>query len=87
MPETLQQGVDRALESVTDPETGLSLPAMGLIYGTRIEGTQVEVTMTTTAHVEAGGEVELESDDGGGGGGGRARAGGEFFGGSVSGGG
>ena len=48
MPEALQRGVERALETVTDPETGLSLPAMGLIYATRIEGARVEVTMTTT---------------------------------------
>lgn len=48
MPETLRRGVAQALESVTDPETGLSLPAMGLIYDTRIDGARVEVTMTTT---------------------------------------
>lgn len=45
----MREDIERALESVTDPETGLSLPAMGLIYATRIEGAHVEVTMTTTA--------------------------------------
>lgn len=49
MPDRLRADVARALESVTDPETGLSLPALGLIYDTRIEGARVEVTMTTTA--------------------------------------
>lgn len=48
MPEPLQRAVAEALESVADPETGLSLPAMCLIYDTRISGTEVEVTMTTT---------------------------------------
>lgn len=49
MPESLRRAVAMALESVADPETGLSLPALGLIYDTRIEGARVEVTMTTTA--------------------------------------
>ena len=48
MPETLRRAVSAALESVMDPETGLSLPAMGLIYDTQIRGAEVEVTMTTT---------------------------------------
>ena len=48
MPDILRRAVAEALESVTDPETGLSLPAMGLIYDTRINGGDVEVTMTTT---------------------------------------
>lgn len=48
MPDRLRQAVAQALEAVTDPETSLSLPAMGLIYDTRIKGSEVEVTMTTT---------------------------------------
>ena len=32
MSDGLRQRVETALEQVMDPETGLSLPAMGLIY-------------------------------------------------------
>jgi metal-sulfur cluster biosynthetic enzyme len=48
MSDGLRQRVETALEQVMDPETGLSLPAMGLIYDMTIEEDAVRVTMTTT---------------------------------------
>ncbi|MFT3691121.1 metal-sulfur cluster assembly factor [Paenirhodobacter sp.] len=48
MDDTLRARVDAALERVSDPETGLSLPAMGLIYGIEVAGDAVAVVMTTT---------------------------------------
>ncbi len=48
MAEDLRARVEAALEQVLDPETGLSLPAMGLIYDITVAGDAVGVTMTTT---------------------------------------
>lgn len=38
-----------SLTSVLDPELGLSIVDLGLVYGVRIEGSRVDVTMTLTA--------------------------------------
>lgn len=48
MSDMLRERVIAALEQVNDPETGLSMPAMGLIYDVSVHGGLVSVTMTTT---------------------------------------
>ncbi|MFD1471638.1 metal-sulfur cluster assembly factor [Companilactobacillus mishanensis] len=37
-----------ALESVIDPELGIDIVNLGLIYGVEVEGTQCTITMTLT---------------------------------------
>jgi metal-sulfur cluster biosynthetic enzyme len=41
--------VKKALRQVKDPELNLDLVVLGLIYGIRIEGDHVEVTMSLTS--------------------------------------
>jgi metal-sulfur cluster biosynthetic enzyme len=43
------EGVTDALRGVIDPELGLSVVELGLIYGIVVTGGAVEVTMTLTA--------------------------------------
>jgi len=38
-----------SLARVVDPELGMSIVTLGLIYGVRVDGTRVAVTMTLTA--------------------------------------
>jgi metal-sulfur cluster biosynthetic enzyme len=38
-----------SLASVVDPELGMSIVDLGLVYGVRIDGGRVAVTMTLTA--------------------------------------
>ncbi|MEM0360352.1 MAG: metal-sulfur cluster assembly factor [Candidatus Diapherotrites archaeon] len=43
-----EKEVLKALESVMDPELGLSIVDLGLIYGIQISGSKVHVKMTLT---------------------------------------
>lgn len=47
MPVTSEQ-ITEALRDVFDPELGMSVVDLGLIYGVEIEGERVRVTMTLT---------------------------------------
>ena len=44
-----EEEVRRALESVQDPEAGMNIVDLGLVYGVSIEGERVRVTMTMTS--------------------------------------
>ncbi len=44
-----QQEVMKALEAVIDPELGLNIVEMGLVYGVKVENDQVHVSMTLSA--------------------------------------
>jgi metal-sulfur cluster biosynthetic enzyme len=44
-----REQVTHALRDVFDPELGMSIVDLGLIYGVRIDGGRVQVTMTLTA--------------------------------------
>jgi metal-sulfur cluster biosynthetic enzyme len=41
--------VEHALEGVLDPELGLSVVALGMIYGIDVDGTTARIRMTLTA--------------------------------------
>ncbi|HUF91860.1 MAG TPA: metal-sulfur cluster assembly factor [Candidatus Limnocylindria bacterium] len=41
--------VERALEGVLDPELGLSVVALGMIYGIDVDGATARIRMTLTA--------------------------------------
>jgi metal-sulfur cluster biosynthetic enzyme len=49
VPDITPERVTEALRGVIDPELGLSVVDLGLIYGVAIEGGRVHVTMTLTA--------------------------------------
>jgi metal-sulfur cluster biosynthetic enzyme len=44
-----QQDVLKALEAVIDPELGLNIVELGLIYGVQVENDEVSVKMTLSA--------------------------------------
>ncbi len=44
-----QQDVLKALEAVIDPELGLNIVELGLIYGVQVESGEVSVKMTLSA--------------------------------------
>ncbi|MGH7752513.1 MAG: metal-sulfur cluster assembly factor [Gemmatimonadales bacterium] len=43
-----REQVTRALREVFDPELGMSVVDLGLVYGLEIEGARVRITMTLT---------------------------------------
>jgi metal-sulfur cluster biosynthetic enzyme len=45
----LRDAVMRALASVVDPEMGLGIVDVGLVYGVRVEPSRVHVRLTTTS--------------------------------------
>lgn len=47
--DALRGAVLKALGGVVDPEVGLDIVAMGLIYGLEITGEEIRVTMTLTS--------------------------------------
>jgi len=48
---TTEQGVREALRTVTDPEIGINIVDLGLVYGIAVSGNdiRIELTMTTQA--------------------------------------
>lgn len=51
--------VEAAIARVADPEFGLSIVDLGLIYNLRLEGSEVYVTMTLTSFYCPAGDVIL----------------------------
>lgn len=47
--ETLRDDVLRAIGTVVDPEMGLSVVDVGLVYGVRVEPSRVQVDITMTS--------------------------------------
>jgi metal-sulfur cluster biosynthetic enzyme len=45
----LAEAVDRALHRVVDPEMGLDIVEMGLVYGVEVSAGRVQVRMTMTS--------------------------------------
>ena len=48
---TTEQGVREALRTVTDPEIGINIVDLGLVYGIEVSGNdiRIQLTMTTQA--------------------------------------
>ena len=47
-PETLREQVLEALKQVDDPELGINIVDLGLVYGVELEGDTVHITYTLT---------------------------------------
>jgi metal-sulfur cluster biosynthetic enzyme len=48
MEELTEEGILESLKCVIDPELGVNIVDLGLIYGVAIEGRNVEITITMT---------------------------------------
>jgi metal-sulfur cluster biosynthetic enzyme len=46
--EITEKGILESLEQVIDPELGVNIVAMGLVYNVQIEGNKISVDMTLT---------------------------------------
>lgn len=49
MPQATEEAVREAIRVVEDPELGINVVDLGLIYGLELEGSKVTVTMTLTS--------------------------------------
>ena len=55
--------IDLALREVIDPELGINIVDLGLVYGVEISDTNVEITMTLTSAACPLGESIIEDID------------------------
>lgn len=60
--DTLADPVLRALHAVIDPELGIDVVELGLVYGLTVRGSSVEIDLTmTTAACPLGEQIALEA--------------------------
>jgi len=61
-PEALRARVEAALREVIDPELGLNVVDLGLVYRIEVQGAAVEVDLTmTTAACPLGEQIQLDA--------------------------
>ncbi len=61
--ELMKRGVLEALRDVIDPEVGLNIVDLGLVYGVDVAGDDVKVTMTmTTAACPLGEQIVRDAE-------------------------
>lgn len=59
-----EQQVRQALRAVIDPEVGVNILDLGLVYGTQIDGRRVQVTITMTSPAcPLGEQIKREIND------------------------
>mgnify|MGYP000938011357 CR=1 FL=1 len=59
-PAELQQAIEDALREVMDPEIGLNIVDVGLVYGVTVSGNAVEVRITMTSAACPLGDVIMD---------------------------